>query len=227
MGLLLLGNVLYTLNLKYDFIYEMRRSQLSLDQSLYTNLDDLRKVRLHSHPQTIKYIESLTHNASLGEPKSQLKLAQEYKYGFRVKKDALKADMWFQARDKKIEFKKESLIEITPFPKHISLSLLPDDVCESFLDDRKFSDKILQAGIDKEHVRRIRLMGTVCGRTGYCKATDQCGEIIGIDCNSGGDGPYTFVNLKTMKSVGGCSFWHGKCKLPREWRCNAPPNYRG
>jgi hypothetical protein len=59
------------------------------------------------------------------------------------------------------------------------------------------------------------------------KNSISCGDILGVDNNSGGDGPYYFINKNTGKQIGSCSFWHGKCEPPKEWACGRPSNYGG
>jgi len=165
---LILGGGLYVLNLKHDFVYKIRRSYIKIDNSLYKNLNALRKDIIANQ---------------------------------------------------------QAPLEHTAKKRHIYLPLLPEEKCRSFLNDKEYRQML--KSVDSKAQKKIRTIGTLCGRGGYCKAADQCGDIVGVDCNSGGDGPYYFVNIKTIQSIGNCSFWSGRCKPPLEWRCDPPANYRG
>jgi hypothetical protein len=61
----------------------------------------------------------------------------------------------------------------------------------------------------------------------YGKDIVSCGDVLGVDINSGGDGPYFFVNKITGEKTGSCNFWKGKCNPPLGWSCGRPSNYRG
>ena len=60
-------------------------------------------------------------------------------------------------------------------------------------------------------------------RFGECRLERTCGELIGVDCQSASDGPYFYVNAKTLKTVASCG---GNCMTgpcpdcpPPQWDC--------
>lgn len=55
----------------------------------------------------------------------------------------------------------------------------------------------------------------------------SCGDILGVDHNSSGDGPYEFISKDTGDRLATCSFWQGDCQVPKGWICGRPSNYGG
>ena len=61
----------------------------------------------------------------------------------------------------------------------------------------------------------------------WCRIERMCGDLLGIDCNSGGDGPYFYVEANSLEVVANCggscmsSYRSGECRdcPPKCWRC--------
>lgn len=56
-----------------------------------------------------------------------------------------------------------------------------------------------------------------------CQLDKVCNNLVGIDCNAAGDGPYFYVKKETGKIISKCGGYcmSGKCKNcpPKEWTC--------
>ena len=114
---------------------------------------------------------------------------------------------------------------IPELPERVPLHLLSEKECLNAPNDLEYKhSQINKNGQDED--QGFNIDGILCGKShNWCRPADACGNVIGLSCNSKGDGPYIFVNKKTKKIIGRCSFWTGKCQLPRSWMCGHPKNY--
>jgi hypothetical protein len=53
----------------------------------------------------------------------------------------------------------------------------------------------------------------------------SCGDVLGINDGTGGDGPYFFESKSTGEKLLICGPARSTCKLPPEWTCEWPSNY--
>lgn len=103
--------------------------------------------------------------------------------------------------------------------RKVSLPILSPEVCQNALNDNDF----------RKTEKGLNVVGILCGKSSsyYCKPKEQCGSLVGIDCNSAGDGTYYFVDINTKKVIETCSFWSGPCKKPKKWNCENIKHYKG
>lgn len=56
-----------------------------------------------------------------------------------------------------------------------------------------------------------------------CVVKQECGDLVGVDCDSAADGPFYYVNKKTEEILAFCGGYcmGGQCEdcPPKEWTC--------
>lgn len=59
----------------------------------------------------------------------------------------------------------------------------------------------------------------------HCRYERTCGDMVGADCNAAADGPYYYVDKKTLKKISTCggACMGGRCTNcpPKGWKCAA------
>jgi uncharacterized protein len=161
--------------------------------------------------------------AEQGEGDGEYFLGLLLRDGLGVKQDYEEAYFWTSRGIRGYEDKFPGLLD--EIRKHLTLEQIAD------VDKRVKEWKPVQV-VSKNSRPSINIFGLLCGGTGAgasraCFIVDTCGDLVGIDCNSGGDGPFYFADKKTKEIVGSCSFWNGRCRPPALWTCGQPKHYRG